>query len=55
MDGIKSDGDSLSYAWDIGGINVTTGSSALWYSPGIPGYYNVIVTVDDKSGGVRGR
>ncbi len=45
------DGDSLSYTWNIGGIDVTTGSSAIWASPGIPGYYKVAVTVDDGHGG----
>ncbi|MCL5277257.1 MAG: PKD domain-containing protein [Deltaproteobacteria bacterium] len=45
------DGDSLSYIWDVGGVDVTTGSSAEWESPGIPGYYKVNVTVDDGRGG----
>ena len=44
------DGDSLSYVWNIGGINVTTGSNATWVSPGISGNYNVIVTVGDGYG-----
>ena len=44
------DGDTLNYTWLIGGTSVTTGSNALWYSPGIPGYYTVGITVTDNSG-----
>ena len=44
------DGDSLNYTWNIGGIDVTTGASGLWYSPGIPGYYTVGVIVGDNYG-----
>ncbi|MCL4557991.1 MAG: PQQ-binding-like beta-propeller repeat protein [Deltaproteobacteria bacterium] len=44
------DGDSLSYLWDIGGLGVASGSSAIWSSPGIPGYYDVTVAVSDGYG-----
>lgn len=44
------DGDALNYAWLIGGTYVTTGSQALWYSPGTPGYYTVGITVTDNYG-----
>ena len=44
------DGNILNYTWLIGGTSVTTGSSALWYSPGIPGYYTVGITVTDNYG-----
>jgi hypothetical protein len=47
------DGDFLSYFWEVGGIaDILTGSSAIWYSPGIPGYYEVNVEVIDDFGGV---
>ena len=45
------DGDTLNYTWIIGGTSVTTGSQAQWYSPGIPGYYTVGITVTDNYGG----
>ncbi|MDD5224935.1 MAG: PQQ-binding-like beta-propeller repeat protein [bacterium] len=46
-------GDTLDYAWTVGGVypSVVTGASWYWYSPGIPGYYRVGVTVDDGYGG----
>ncbi|MCL4557114.1 MAG: PQQ-binding-like beta-propeller repeat protein [Deltaproteobacteria bacterium] len=43
------DGDTLSYTWNIGGIDVATGNPGLWTSPGIPGHYNAIVTVTDTA------
>ena len=46
------DGDALTYNWSIGGVAVTTGSNALWYSPGIPGYYAAGISVSDGNGGV---
>ena len=45
------DGDSLlTYTWNIGGTNITTGSSAIWQSPGISGNYNAVVSVSDVYG-----
>jgi outer membrane protein assembly factor BamB len=46
-------GDALSYAWKVGGVypSVITGADWYWYSPGIPGYYRVDVTVSDGNGG----
>ncbi len=46
------DGDALTYAWTVGGVPVTTGSNAQWYSPGIPGYYTVGISVNDGSGSI---
>ncbi len=46
------DGYALTYDWAIGGVPMTTGSNALWYSPGIPGYYLAGITVNDGNGGV---
>ncbi len=46
------DGDPLSYLWNVGGIYITTGSTAAWESPGIPGYYNVKVIVNDGHEGI---
>lgn len=47
-----SDGDTLIYTWNIGGINVATGVNATWNSPNIPGNYDAVVTVDDGHGNV---
>lgn len=53
-DASDSDGDTLDYAWTVGGVypGVVTGASWYWYSQGIPGYYRAGVTVDDGNGGV---
>ncbi|MCL4478812.1 MAG: PQQ-binding-like beta-propeller repeat protein [Deltaproteobacteria bacterium] len=46
------DGDLLSFEWTIGAYITSTGwgNDTVWYSPGIPGYYKVIVTVTDGNG-----
>jgi outer membrane protein assembly factor BamB len=42
------DGDPLTYSWSVGGVTaISTGSTATWVSPGIPGYYSVILSVSD--------
>jgi hypothetical protein len=41
-------GDALDYSWTVGGISgILTGSSAVWYNPGIAGAYLVSATVTD--------
>ena len=49
------DGDILSswnYTWLVDGLTISTGSSAIWYSSGIPGYYTTILKVIDAYGGI---
>ena len=41
------DGDLLTYAWIIGGINIDSGASTTWMSPGIAGYYSATLNVGD--------
>jgi len=48
-------GDNLTYSWTIGGItDIATGSNTTWASPGIPGYYNISLTVSDGTTSVNG-
>lgn len=41
------DDDALTYAWLVGGIEVSTGNPGAWTSPGIPGVYEARVVVSD--------
>lgn len=51
----QNSGDTLAYVWSVGGLRVgDTSSSATWTSPGIPGYYNVSLTVSDGTYSVSG-
>jgi len=48
-------GDPLTYSWTIGGItDIATGSNTTWVSPGIPGYYNISLSVSDNTTSVSG-
>jgi hypothetical protein len=48
-------GDPLTYSWTIGGITyIDAGSTMTWASPGIPGYYNISLSVSDNTTSVSG-
>lgn len=48
-------GDTLTYSWTIGGItDIAAGSDTTWTSPGIPGYYNINLSVSDGTTSVSG-
>ena len=44
--------NDLTFNWTVGGLPVTTGNPAVWYSPGLPGYYIVGVTVENGKDGI---
>jgi hypothetical protein len=47
--------DPFSYSWTVGGIeNLLANNSAIWNSPGIPGYYTVGLAVSDGTTTVGG-
>ena len=44
--------NDLTFNWTVGGLPLTTGNPAVWYSPGLPGYYIVGVTVENGKAGI---
>ena len=44
--------NDLTFNWTVGGLPVTTGNPAVWYSPGLPGDYIVSVTVENGKDGI---
>ena len=44
--------NDLTFNWTVGGLPLTTGNPAVWYSPGLPGYYIVGVTVENGKDGI---